>query len=83
MQPQPRNQPCAPPICSIRTPGYRPRKGPTSCRSQTFGTSQPITGKDFRLESYLRDYRALRLRGVKDPAMVFSNPVRDLSSQHA
>lgn len=40
-------------------------------------------GQDFRLESYLRDYRALRLRGVKDPAMVFSNPVRDLSSQHA
>jgi cation diffusion facilitator CzcD-associated flavoprotein CzcO len=24
-------------------------------------------------QSYLRDYRALRLRGIKDPAMVFSN----------
>jgi cation diffusion facilitator CzcD-associated flavoprotein CzcO len=28
-------------------------------------------------QSYLRDYRALRLRGVEDDAMVFSNPVRE------
>ncbi|HUC37936.1 MAG TPA: NAD(P)/FAD-dependent oxidoreductase [Acidimicrobiales bacterium] len=26
-------------------------------------------------QSYLRDYRAMRLRGIEDPAMVFSNPV--------
>ena len=25
-------------------------------------------------QSYLRDYRALRLRGVEDEGMVFSNP---------
>ena len=25
-------------------------------------------------QSYLRDYRALRLRGLEDEAMVFSNP---------
>jgi hypothetical protein len=28
-------------------------------------------------QSYLRDYRALRLKGVEDDAMVFSNPVRE------
>jgi hypothetical protein len=27
-------------------------------------------------QSYLRDYRALKLSGVEDDAMVFSNPVR-------
>jgi hypothetical protein len=27
-------------------------------------------------QSYLRDYRALRMSGVEDDAMVFSNPVR-------
>jgi hypothetical protein len=26
-------------------------------------------------QSYLRDYRALKLRGIADEAMVFSNPV--------
>jgi hypothetical protein len=26
-------------------------------------------------QSYLRDYRALKMSGVEDPAMVFSNPV--------
>jgi monooxygenase len=26
-------------------------------------------------QSYLRDYRALRLKGIDDDAMVFSNPV--------
>jgi hypothetical protein len=26
-------------------------------------------------QSYLRDYRALKLGGVEDPALVFSNPV--------
>jgi monooxygenase len=34
-------------------------------------------------QSYLRDYRALRLRGVEDQAMVFSNPAREMSAQHA
>jgi cation diffusion facilitator CzcD-associated flavoprotein CzcO len=28
-------------------------------------------------QSYLRDYRALRLKGIEDDAMVFSNPVRE------
>ncbi len=31
-------------------------------------------------QSYLRDYWALRLRGVADEAMVFSNPVRQTSA---
>jgi hypothetical protein len=28
-------------------------------------------------QSYLRDYRALRIKGIEDDAMVFSNPVPD------
>jgi cation diffusion facilitator CzcD-associated flavoprotein CzcO len=28
-------------------------------------------------QSYLRDYRALKMRGIEDSAMVFSNPVAD------
>jgi hypothetical protein len=27
-------------------------------------------------QSYLRDYRALKLSGIEDDAIVFSNPVR-------
>ncbi|HVB93899.1 MAG TPA: NAD(P)/FAD-dependent oxidoreductase [Acidimicrobiales bacterium] len=30
-------------------------------------------------QSYLRDYRALKLRGIEDDAMVFSNPTRELA----
>jgi monooxygenase len=33
-------------------------------------------------QSYLRDYRALRLRGVEDQAMVFSSPAREMSARH-
>ncbi|MEY2403441.1 MAG: monooxygenase, partial [Acidimicrobiaceae bacterium] len=28
-------------------------------------------------QSYLRDYRSLKLSGIEDEAMVFSNPARD------
>ena len=28
-------------------------------------------------QSYLRDYRALKMSGIEDDAMVFSNPVRE------
>jgi hypothetical protein len=31
-------------------------------------------------QSYLRDYRALKLRGIEDPAMVLSNPTRELAA---
>ncbi len=29
-------------------------------------------------QSYLRDYRAMKLKGIEDDAMVFSNPAREL-----
>ena len=34
-------------------------------------------------QSYLRDYRALKLKGIEDSAMVLSNPTRELASAAA
>jgi hypothetical protein len=31
-------------------------------------------------QSYLRDYRALKMTGIEDDAMVFSNPVRETAA---
>jgi cation diffusion facilitator CzcD-associated flavoprotein CzcO len=28
-------------------------------------------------QSYLRDYRVLKMHGIEDPALIFSNPIRD------
>jgi hypothetical protein len=28
-------------------------------------------------QSYLKDYKALKMSGIEDEAMVFSNPVRE------
>jgi monooxygenase len=58
----------------------RPLLGLTSGYVQRAAERFPKQGSRFPWQvhqSYLRDYRALRLKGIDDEAMVFSNPVGD------
>ena len=65
------------PVNNERSISTRPLLDLTSGYVQRSAHRFPKQGSRFPWQvhqSYLRDYRALRLRGVRDPAMVFSNP---------
>jgi hypothetical protein len=64
------------PVNSDGSASARPLLGLTSGYVQRAAQRFPKRGSRFPRQvhqSYLRDYRALRLRGIKDHAMVFSN----------
>ncbi len=64
------------PVNSDGSVSARPLLGLTSGYVQRAAQRFPKQGSRFPWQvhqSYLRDYRALRLRGIKDQAMVFSN----------
>jgi monooxygenase len=65
------------PVNSDESVSARPLLGLTSGYVQRSAHRFPKQGSRFPWQvrqSYLSDYRALRLRGIKDRAMVFSNP---------
>jgi len=66
------------PVNTDESVSVRPLLGLTSGYVQRSAQRFPKQGSRFPWQvhqSYLRDYRALRLRGIRDQAMVFSNPV--------
>jgi monooxygenase len=73
------------PVATGPTVSTRPLLDLTSGYIQRSAHRFPRQGTRFPWQvhqSFLRDYRALRLGGVEDQAMVFSNPAREMSAQH-
>jgi monooxygenase len=71
------------PVNTDATVSPLPLLGLTSGYVQRSADRFPKQGSVFPWQvhqSYLRDYRALKLRGIEDDAMVFSNPTRELAS---
>jgi cation diffusion facilitator CzcD-associated flavoprotein CzcO len=71
------------PVNHDATVSPQPLLGLTSGYVQRSADRFPKQGSDFPWQvhqSYLRDYRALKLRGIEDAAMVLSNPTRELAS---
>jgi monooxygenase len=68
------------PVNSDASVTARPLLGLSSGYIQRSADRFPKQGSKFPWQvhqSYLRDYRALKMRGIEDSAMVFSNPVAD------
>jgi cation diffusion facilitator CzcD-associated flavoprotein CzcO len=71
------------PVNTDATVSPLPLLGLTSGYVQRSADRFPKQGSAFPWQvhqSYLRDYRALKLRGIEDDAMVFSSPTRELAS---
>jgi cation diffusion facilitator CzcD-associated flavoprotein CzcO len=71
------------PVNHDATVSPQPLLGLTSGYVQRSADRFPKQGSAFPWQvhqSYLRDYRALKLRGIEDTAMVLSNPTRQLAS---
>ncbi|HWE70544.1 MAG TPA: FAD-containing monooxygenase EthA, partial [Acidimicrobiales bacterium] len=71
------------PVNHDATISPRPLLGLTSGYIQRSADHFPKQGSAFPWQvhqSYLRDYRALKLKGVEDAAMVLSNPVRAMAA---
>jgi cation diffusion facilitator CzcD-associated flavoprotein CzcO len=74
------------PVNQDATVSQLPLLGLTSGYVQRSADRFPKQGSVFPWQvhqSYLRDYRALKLRGIEDAAMVLSNPTRELASAAA
>jgi monooxygenase len=71
------------PVNQDATVSALPLLGLTSGYVQRSADRFPKQGSVFPWQvhqSYLRDYRALKLRGIEDAAMVLSNPTREVAS---
>ena len=71
------------PVNHDATISPRPLLGLTSGYIQRSADRFPKQGSAFPWQvhqSYLRDYRALKLKGIEDPAMVLSNSVRAMAT---
>jgi monooxygenase len=70
----------ATPVNRVAAAGTRPLLDLTSGYIQRSAHRFPKQGSRFPWQvhqSYLRDYRMLKMRGIEDGAMVFSNPARE------